>query len=186
MDLVENSVASGATRVTVLLGEDVEQDHLSLVVEDDGEGMTPEVAENAADPFYTTRETRRVGLGLSLLQAATQRSEGSFGVDSAPGRGTRVQCSFVLSHLDRPPLGDVVTTLITLLALHPTLDLHYEHRAGERCFVVGAAKLQATLRNGASLGEPSVLSVIKKQLAEDWVRFEGKGTALRGESLRSP
>jgi len=103
MDLVENSVASGAQRVTVLLSEDVQQNRLSLLVEDDGEGMTPEVAGKAADPFYTTRNTRRVGLGLSLLQAASQRSEGSFALDSAPGRGTRVECSFGLTHLDRPP-----------------------------------------------------------------------------------
>ena len=184
MDLVENSVASGAQRVTVLLSEDVQQNRLSLLVEDDGEGMTPEVAGKAADPFYTTRNTRRVGLGLSLLQAASQRSEGSFALDSAPGRGTRVECSFGLTHLDRPPLGDVVTTLATLVALHPSLDLRYEHRTGERRFVVDTAGFQAELRDGVSLGEPSVLSLVRRHLAEEWAAFRDGDPALRDEPLR--
>jgi hypothetical protein len=185
MDLVENSVASGAQRVTVLLSEDARQDRLSLLVEDDGDGMTPEVAERAADPFYTTRKTRRVGLGLSLLQAATQRSEGSFALDSAQGRGTRVECSFGLSHLDRPPLGDVVATLITLIALHPTLNLHYEHRAEGRRFVADTAELQASVGKGISLGEPSAFPMLREHLAEKWGGFLDDSSALRNGSLRS-
>jgi len=172
MDLVENGVAAHATRITISLLEDVGRDHLALRVEDNGRGMSADVVEHAADPFYTTRNTRAVGLGLSLLRAAAERCEGDFRLDSTPGRGTRVECRFGLSHIDRPPLGDVVTTLTTLVALHPDIELCYEHRAGECRFHMDTAEFQAALGDELPLSEPVVVAALRRHLEAEWEAFQ--------------
>jgi len=181
MDLVENAAAAGAKRVQIAVCEDGARDSLALVVEDDGRGMSPEHAQRAADPFYTTRRTRRVGLGLSLLRAAAERCGGSFALDSVPGDGTRVRCCFQLSNVDTPPLGDVVTTLCALIAVHPEIDVRYEHRAGERCFGMDTQDVRSALGDDIALSEPAALSALRRHLNQQWQQFR----APEGASART-
>jgi hypothetical protein len=179
MDLVENGVAAGASAVSIALREDEAEDRLSVDVEDDGRGMEPEVVERTSDPFFTTRKSRRVGLGLSLLEAACQRSAGTFTVHSSPGCGTRVECSFRLSHIDTPPLGDVVSTLTVLIALHPEVRLRYEHRAGARRFRLDTEELRAALGEAVPLGEPAAVGGLKRRLLAEWESFREGAAAPR-------
>jgi len=179
MDLVENGVAAGAGAVSIALREDEAEDRLSVHVEDDGRGMAPEVVERTSDPFFTTRTSRRVGLGLSLLEAACQRSDGTFAVHSSPGCGTRVECSLRLSHIDTPPLGDVVATLTALIALHPELRLRYEHRAGARRFHLDTAELRAALGDGVPLGEPAAVIGLRRRLLTEWESFRKRPVTAR-------
>ncbi|UCH34563.1 MAG: ATP-binding protein [Armatimonadota bacterium] len=171
MDLVENAAAARASRVSVELCEDETRDRMTLSVEDNGRGIGPDALERAADPFYTTRQTRAVGLGLSLLRAAAARCGGDFAIHSTPGQGTRVECSFGLSHIDRAPLGDVVATLTALVAVHPGLDLRYEHRQGDRCFSLDTAEFRAALGEGPGLDEPAVVAALRRYLAGEWDAF---------------
>lgn len=183
MDLVENGVAAGASAVSIALREDEAEDRLSVHVEDDGRGMEPEVVARTSDPFFTTRTSRRVGLGLSLLEAACQRSAGTFTVHSSPGCGTRVECSFRLSHIDTPPLGDVVSTLTALIALHPDLRLRYEHCAGARRFRLDTGELRAALGDAVPLAEPAAVSGLKRRLLAEWESFRDQpGTARRSRA----
>jgi hypothetical protein len=174
MDLVENGVAAGAGVVSIVLWEEEAEDRLSLSVDDDGRGMEPAVVERIADPFFTTKRRRRVGLGLSLLEAACQRSGGTFAVHSLPSCGARVECTFQLSHVNTPPLGDVVSTLAALIAIHPDLRLRYEHRAGAQRFHLDTVELRAMLGDGVPLGEPAVVSGLKRCLAAEWESFRGR------------
>jgi signal transduction histidine kinase len=122
LDIAENSIAAGAKRVEIRIEEDPAADWLTIEITDDGAGMTEEQLQRATDPFFTTRTTRRVGLGLPLLQQAALAAGGDLQIHSAPGRGTQVTARFRYSHLDRQPMGDLRSTLMTLAAGHPEID----------------------------------------------------------------
>jgi nitrogen-specific signal transduction histidine kinase len=128
LDIVENSMAAAAGEIRILIDEDAAMDTLSLKISDDGNGMDEEMQKKVLDPFYTTRTTRRVGLGLPFLAQAARESGGKLELDSTPGKGTTVRVVFQLSHPDRKPLGDIVATLGTILAGRPKLDLVFEYR----------------------------------------------------------
>jgi hypothetical protein len=127
LDVVENSIAASATRIKIRIVEDTRQDLLSVEISDNGAGMDAETRKKAIDPFYTTRTTRRVGLGLPLLAQAAREGGGHFELDSEPGRGTTVKATFQRSHPDRKPLGDIAGTLKTILSGRPELDLQFEY-----------------------------------------------------------
>lgn len=131
LDIVENSISAEAREVKILIAEDREADLLTLLIEDNGKGMDDEMKKKVLDPFFTTRTTRRVGLGLPLLAQAARDTGGTIDVDSAPGRGTKIKAVFKLSHPDRKPLGDIQGTLGTILVGWPGVDLIFEYRIGE-------------------------------------------------------
>jgi len=132
LDVVENSVRAEARTIEITVVEDNERDRLSLEIKDDGRGMDEEMRARALDPFFTTRTTRRVGLGLPLLAQAAREGGGAFELESAPGRGTTIRVSFQLSHPDRKPLGDLAATLGAILAGRPDLQLRFDYeRDGE-------------------------------------------------------
>ena len=128
LDIVENSIAASANRITIRIVEDTQKDSLSLEISDNGKGMDAEARKKALDPFFTTKTTRRVGLGLPLLAQAAREGGGTFEILSERGEGTTVKAAFQLSHPDRKPLGDIAETLQTILAGRPELDLHFEYQ----------------------------------------------------------
>ena len=128
LDVVENCIAASASRIEILIVEETDRDLLSLEIRDNGKGMDAETRKKALDPFYTTRTTRRVGLGLPLLAQAAREGGGHFELDSEPGRGTTVRAVFQLSHPDRKPLGDIAATLETILTGRPELDLQFAYQ----------------------------------------------------------
>jgi len=128
LDVVENSITAGAREVGILIDEDNAENRLSLEITDNGSGMDEEMRSKVLDPFFTTRTTRRVGLGLPLLAEAARQSGGGLELDSAPGRGTKVRAVFQIGHPDLKPLGDVASTLGAILAGRPELELKFVHR----------------------------------------------------------
>jgi signal transduction histidine kinase len=128
LDIAENSVAAGATAVTVEITEDERGNVLSMIVEDNGKGMSPEFLEKVTDPFTTTRTTRRVGMGLPFLKQSAELCGGKFALASTLGKGTRTEAVFGYDSIDRPPLGDVPATMMTLFMGHPEINWSYIHR----------------------------------------------------------
>ena len=126
LDIVENALRAGAHNVSIRLTQDKSQDRLVLEVTDDGEGMSEEVMKRAADPFFTTKQGKKVGLGLPFLAQAAEEAGGKLEVQSAPGKGTKVIATFSLSHIDRKPLGNMQETLQCLKATHPEVCFRYE------------------------------------------------------------
>jgi hypothetical protein len=145
LDLIENAVAAGATRVRALISERPDRDRLYLSVSDDGRGMSADLARRALDPFTTTRRSRKVGLGLALLASTAAQAGGRAAVHSAPGRGTTVRVSMGLSHLDRPPLGRLDETLAVCAVLHPQLDLRLRHRTPYGSYEINTLQLPRDL-----------------------------------------
>ncbi len=126
LDLVENSTAAGATLIEVSIKADVKTDMLMIRIKDNGRGMDPEMASRVQDPFVTTRTTRRVGMGLPLLEQSAREAEGQFELHSRPGEGTLVQATFGYSHIDRKPLGDIASTMVALILGNPEVDFVFE------------------------------------------------------------
>jgi signal transduction histidine kinase len=129
LDIVENSIAAMAKRIEIRIDEDLTKDLVTIEIKDDGNGMDEWTLKKALDPFFTTRTTRRVGLGLSLLAQAAKDSEGTFDLSSSPGKGTTVNATFRLSHPDCKPMGDIVQTMQVLVTAHPGIDFLYEHKS---------------------------------------------------------
>ena len=128
LDVAENSISSSAKRIEIRINEDPDQDVLTIEIKDDGKGMDEQMRQKVFDPFFTTRTTRRVGLGLPMLAQATRETEGKIELDSSPGQGTTVKATFGYSHPDRKPMGDILETIRTLVVSHPEIDFLYEHR----------------------------------------------------------
>ena len=128
LDIVQNSISAGATRVTLTVDEAPGADLLTIVIGDNGKGMTPEQVSRLSDPFFTSRTTRKVGMGIPLLMDSARQSGGDVRIESEPGKGTEVTAVFGYSNIDRPPLGDVANALMLLGSSNPALDFLFTYR----------------------------------------------------------
>ena len=141
LDVVENSIEANASKIEIKIVEKEKKDLLVVEIKDNGRGMNKETINKVLDPFYTTRTTRRVGMGLSLLAQASKESNGSFEINSEIGIGTNVKATFQYSHIDRKPIGDMKNTLVTLMISHPEINFVYEHQDEEENFTLDSNKL---------------------------------------------
>jgi len=165
LDVLCNATEAGASRVTLTIEEDRPADLLRITVSDDGRGMDPETAARAVNPFYTTRTTRHVGLGLPLLKAAAERCGGELTLVSAVGEGTLVRASFQHSHLDRAPLGRMADTLLAFLMSEREAQLVYRHCVGEGVFELDTAAIEAEL-DGIPLSHPQVRDWLQETIVD--------------------
>lgn len=131
LDIVENSIVAKAKRIEIKVIEEIEENLFIVEIEDDGEGMDEATLKKVLDPFFTTRTTRKVGLGLPMLAQSAKESGGNIEISSQVGKGTKVKAAFRYDHPDRRPLGNMKETLMTLISSHPEIDFVYEHRKGE-------------------------------------------------------
>ena len=166
LDVAENSMRAQAENVTVRIEEDAGKDLLSIMIEDDGCGMTEEQVRQVTDPFFTTRTTRKVGLGVPLFKMAAEMADGEFSIDSTPGVGTKTFASFRLSHIDRMPLGDIASTMQLLICSHEDVNVMYTHIVNGNEFFVSTAQLKEVLE-GVSLETPEIRIFIGDYLKEN-------------------
>ena len=164
LDILQNSVEAGATLVELTIEEDLAADRLAIVVHDNGRGIPPEVLPHVFDPFYTSRKTRHVGLGLPLLQAAAERCDGAVVIMSEVGVGTTLTVTFRHSHIDRAPLGDLVGTVIIFI-LGGVCDLAFTHRLDGREFSLDTREVRSALGD-VSLSHPQVAEWLRAYIAE--------------------
>lgn len=141
LDVVENSIEANASKIEIKIVEREKKDLLEIEIKDNGRGMNKETVNKVLDPFYTTRTTRRVGMGLSLLAQAARESNGDFEINSKVGRGTEVKATFQYSHIDRKPIGDMKNTLITLMVSHPEINFIYEHQDEDGNYVLDSKEI---------------------------------------------
>ena len=127
LDVVENSIRAHAKDVFVRLTENKLEDLLILEIGDNGEGMDEATRQQCMDPFFTTKEGKDVGLGLSLLAQSAEETGGRLVVETSRGVGTKVIVTYRLSHIDRRPVGDVNATIRCLKSTHPEINLSYKY-----------------------------------------------------------
>ena len=141
LDVVENSIEAGASKIVIKIIEEKSNDLLVVEIKDNGKGMNKEIINKVLDPFYTTRTTRNVGMGLSLMAQAAKESNGDFEIISKVGVGTEVKASFQYSHIDRKPIGNIKNTLITLMTSHPEINFIYKYQDEKENFILDSNEI---------------------------------------------
>ena len=137
LDLIENSIRAEASVIAVTVVQDCEKDLLKIIVEDNGPGLSVS-SDVALDPFFTTKEGKRVGLGLSLFRGAAERAGGTLTLAQSPLGGLAVTATMQLAHVDRSPLGDLAATFSSVVCTNPQLDLRCRFCNGKQEWVVRA------------------------------------------------
>ncbi len=166
LDLAQNSIAAGAALVELTVAEDTAADTLTIAIGDNGRGMTSEQLREVSDPFYTTRTTRKVGLGVPLFKMAAEQAGGRFSIRSQAGKGTRVEGVFGLSNIDRMPLGDMAGTVSALIAGSPDRDFLYRRTRDGEGFALDTRELRKTLGD-VPLSNGEVAVWIREYLEEN-------------------
>ena len=172
MDIAQNSISAGASLITIQVVEDVPGDLLSISVTDNGCGMTKEQVEHVIDPFYTTRTTRSVGLGVPLFKMEAEMTGGSFVIDSEKGKGTTLTASFKPSSVDMIPLGDISGVIHDLIVYHPDTDFCYTYEYDGKSFTLDTRKFREILGD-IPLNSPEVSSYISDYLTENKLETDG-------------
>jgi signal transduction histidine kinase len=126
MDIAENSLRAGAENIVIRLVENTENHTLTLEIEDDGPGMDEEMLRNAANPFFTTKDGKKFGLGLSLLSQASEEVGGTMKIERGHDRGIKITAIFYTDNIDLKPIGNIDKTLRVLRAAHPDVNFFFE------------------------------------------------------------
>ena len=134
LDIAENSISAGASRIVISVREDLIEDELWLEVADNGKGMTSESVAKVLDPFVTSRTTRKVGLGIPLLKQAAEACNGFLSIESELGKGTKLTAKFQHSNIDRMPLGNLEDTIITLILGTPDVNWVFNYQYNDQVF----------------------------------------------------
>ncbi len=173
LDVAENSVKANADLIEILLTE--QNNILTLVIKDDGCGMTKDILMGVTDPFYTTRTTRKVGLGIPLLKMSAEMTGGSFSIssvselDNKDEHGTTVTAVFYKDHIDFTPLGDIVSTIVTLIQGHPEFDFLFKHIIGNYEISLDTRELRVVLED-VPLDSYEVIKWIEGNLKEQYLQ----------------
>lgn len=168
LDIAENSVKAGATLTEIYVDE--AGDKLTLTIKDDGCGMNEETVKSVTDPFYTTRKTRKVGLGIPLLKLACEQTGGSLSITSSVDEdthGTTVTAVFFKNHIDFTPLGDVISSIVTLIQGHPDTDFLFRHSTEGGAVELDTREIRAVLE-GVPLDTYEVILWVRDNLEEQY------------------
>lgn len=172
LDVANNSIRAGASWIVIKITIHTTKDSLSISIEDNGCGMTEEQILQVEDPFFTTRTTRKVGLGIPFFKYSALATGGTFHMESELNRGTRVSATYRLSHIDRMPLGDMTSTIHTLITLNPQIDFMYSYRYNDRTFLLDTREFRNIIGDiPFSLNEIS--TYIKEFLTENKQEVDG-------------
>ncbi len=167
LDIVENSIKSGAKNINLEIGEDNEKDLLIVTVKDDGKGMDDEFVKIIFDPFTTTSTNKKVGLGLPLLREEAENCGGGIEVHSEKGKGTTVVVKFKHSHIDRPPMGDLASTILTVIATNSAINLLYTHTVNGKVFKLSTKEIREIVGDVAALRDVTILKWLGDYVREN-------------------
>jgi anti-sigma regulatory factor (Ser/Thr protein kinase) len=163
MDISQNALRAGATRVEIRLEEDRSSDTLRLCIRDNGRGIAAEMLPRVTDPYTTSRTTRKVGMGLPLLRQNAEQCNGSLSVESEEGKGCTVCARFSASHIDLPPYGDLPGVIFLLIVANPEIDFRYERITDSAVRVFDTREVREVLED-LPLDHPEVRGHLKSIL----------------------
>lgn len=166
LDILQNSVTAGATLIELKITEDPTMDVYSVKFTDNGKGMDAATVQKVTDPFFTTRTTRKVGLGLPLLKQNAEQSGGRLTIHSTPGNGTEVEAVFGYSHIDRIPTGDIAGIMALTVSSYPSIEFIYTHNTPEDTFIFDTREIKETLED-VPISNPQVIAFMKDMIREN-------------------
>jgi len=176
LDIAQNSITAEATLVEIDVEEDNSLDRIIIKVHDNGRGMSEDFQGAALNPFVTTRTTRKIGLGISFLKEAAEITGGAFELKSELGIGTTITATFVMSHIDRQPIGNLTETVITLVTLNTEIDFIIRYRVNESEFELSTQEVKALLGEDVEISSPSVVVFLTEYVKEHIKSLSGEGT----------
>jgi len=168
LDIIQNSLSAGASRIEIQVWEDVEHNLLTITIQDNGRGMTPEQVERVTDPFFTSRTTRRVGMGLPLYRQSAEQSGGTLKIESEVGVGTTVTATFVYDHLDRPPMGDLANAVVLMMSANPDHWFKFVYRYNQQSYSIDTQEINDSLE-GFPMNNVQVMKMIEEMIKENMI-----------------
>ena len=168
LDIIQNSLSAGASRIEIQVWEDVEHNLLTITIQDNGRGMTPEQVERVTDPFFTSRTTRRVGMGLPLYRQSAEQSGGMLRIESEVGVGTTVTATFVYDHLDRPPMGDLANAVVLMMSANPDHWFKFVYRYNQQSYSIDTQEINDSLE-GFPMNNVQVMKMIEEMIKENMI-----------------
>ena len=166
LDVAQNSVRANSKLTEITVNTQVDKDILEVIIKDNGHGMSEEQLKNVTDPFFTTRTTRKIGLGIPFFKFAAESTGGEFSITSTLDVGTIVRATFGLSHIDRMPLGDMTSTIHMLVTMNIDIDFLYTYRVNDRQFELDTRIFREILDN-IPFNTPDVSDYIKEYLEQN-------------------
>ena len=165
LDIVFNSIRAKAKNIIIYIMESELKDQIICRVEDDGSGMDSQTVENVQSPFYTTRTTRNVGLGIPLFKEGALQTGGTFRLESEVGKGTLIETTYVKSHLDCPAMGNLPETIATLVQADATIEYHIDIVYDNHTFTFDTKEIKEIL-DGVPIDEPDIILWLKDYIKE--------------------
>lgn len=165
LDICQNSIKANATLIEIIIEEKINQNSYTITIHDNGHGMDNKTLSSVADPFFTTRDTRKVGLGVSLFKMAAEQCNGSLRITSEVDKGTSVITTFEHDHIDRAPLGDIAETLMILLLNEAGIDIFYQHIYNNQEYILDTREIKQVL-GGIPLTDYDVITWVKNNINE--------------------
>ena len=162
LDIVRNSVEANAKDIFVSMKIDA-NNVLTIRLEDNGRGMSPEMVKNVTDPFVTTRTTRKVGMGLSLIKMNAGLTGGTMSIESEQGKGTIVSVSFNLSHIDCLPFGDLGSVFSMLLGGNPSHKFIFEFSVKDDEFTINSDEIWIMIKE-TGLSQLKMMKLLKEMI----------------------
>ena len=166
IDIIQNSISAGATLITLMVDENIPADTLTIVIEDNGKGMSRETVERLEDPFYTTRTTRRVGRGIPLYKQSALQSVGGLSISSEPGKGSVVKAWFGHSNIDRPPLGNVANSFVLMVSANPDIHFVFRYIFNDNDYVFDSVEVAEVLGE-IPLSDVRVIKMLEEMIMEN-------------------
>ena len=167
LDVAQNSITAGASLITIEVNENTIDHTLLIGIYDNGCGMTEEQVKSVIDPFFTTRTTRKVGMGIPLFKMSCEQTGGKFTIESEKGVGTKINALYKTDSVDFTPLGDIASTIVTIVSMNADKEFLYRRVLDDKEFIFSTVEIKKIL-DGVPLSESSVMNWIEEYLNEQY------------------
>lgn len=165
LDIAYNSIKAKANLIEIIIHDSCKLNIINIQIIDNGKGMDQETVKKVIDPFYTTRTTRKVGLGIPIFKENIEATGGKFEIASTVNVGTKVMGEFVKNHLDTPPMGNIVDTIITLIQANDKIDYLFKYINDTNEFILDTREVK-TLLEGVPINQPEIILWLKDYIKE--------------------
>lgn len=181
LDIVQNSVRAKAKHIDIQVAENIVENIFLFQIEDDGCGMDEEFVNDIKNPFTTTRRTRKVGLGIPFLNDTCILCNGELKINSKKDKGTMITATMEYNHIDRPPMGDMISTIVNLITSNPTIHFTYTHCVNSRSFTLDTDEIYTILED-VPIYDPKVRKWLYEYIRSELEEIQFKKTEERNKN----
>ncbi len=165
LDIAYNSIRAQASQIDIKIIDSIQKNIVDIEITDNGQGMTKEEVDKVIDPFFTTRTTRKVGLGIPLFKQSAELTGGYLSIHSQKNQGTKVKTRFIKNHIDTPIMGNIIETIMTLIQADENIDYVFEYETDNIHFIMNTQDIKSILEE-VKITEPEVIVWLKDYMKE--------------------